>query len=290
MPTPSERAQTLTSLLPAGSEAIEATSGHRFMTDLLVGSLMAEGGLQTALNQAINAGTQDYNSEHHLPLLHLLKQLLRNNSSLTQARLNQLLLGHLSKTNDDYMCSPESPSPSLDLLHKFQRLLLSYIYSSKHDDLAGAETLLETYLQHVVSLCVSSITKAQDIIAQNKEGVAEILQTDISDTLLYELLIGLVLLHKHKSTILTSFDWIKSLVPLLTALDSLNRSMCDGEIQDSDDMGWPGIICRGSNQKTFSVQEEVILIRKCDMDNHIMDGESKWIIINECVYDVKDYV
>ena len=111
---------------------------------------------------------------------------------------------------------------------------------------------------------------------------------NILDTLLYELLIGLVLLHKHKSTILSSFDWIKNLVPLLSALDTLNRSMCDGEIQDSDDMGWPGIICRGSNQKTYNVQEEVLLIRKCDLENHIIDG-GFWIIISGCVYDVKDY-
>jgi E3 ubiquitin-protein ligase HERC2 len=83
LPTASERAQTLTALLPAGHEGSantttnNCTSGYRFMTDLLVGSLMAEGGLQTALNQAINAEPQDVTSEHHLPLLHLLKQLLR---------------------------------------------------------------------------------------------------------------------------------------------------------------------------------------------------------------------
>jgi E3 ubiquitin-protein ligase HERC2 len=83
LPTASERAQTLTALLPTGHEGSNTsptnncTSGYRFMTDLLVGSLMAEGGLQTALNQAINAEPQDVNSEHHLPLLHLLKQLLR---------------------------------------------------------------------------------------------------------------------------------------------------------------------------------------------------------------------
>uniref|UniRef100_A0A182SBK4 RCC1-like domain-containing protein n=1 Tax=Anopheles maculatus TaxID=74869 RepID=A0A182SBK4_9DIPT len=108
LPTASERAQTLTSLLPAGHDggtmgSAATSAGHRFMTDLLVGSLMAEGGLQTALNQAINhhqnqnpfqaqephgAGTGT-----HLSLLHLLKQLLRNNSSLTQARLGQLMLG-----------------------------------------------------------------------------------------------------------------------------------------------------------------------------------------------------
>lgn len=287
LPTPSERAQTLTSLLPVGCDSTITTSGQRFMTSLLVGSLMTEGGLQTALNQAINS-EQDCSSDHHLPLLHLLKQLLKNNSSLTLARLNQLLLGHLSKSNEDYLSSPESPSPSLDLLHKFQRLLLSYIYSSKNDDLASAEALLETYLQNVVSLCVTTLTKAQEIILQNKEGVAEILQTDISDSLLYELLIGLVLLHKRKS-ILSSFSWTETLIPLLMALDNLNRLMADGEIQDADDMGWPGIISRGTSQKPYSMQEEVLLIRKSDLENHILDGGC-WIIINGLVFDVKDYV
>lgn len=122
LPTAAERAQTLTSLLPAGHESSgnTTTPGHRFMTDLLVGSLMAEGGLQIALKQAINAEPLDCNSDHHLPLLHLLKQLLRNNTSLTQARLHQLLLGPFVKMEDDQMCG-EPLSPSLDLLHKFQR-------------------------------------------------------------------------------------------------------------------------------------------------------------------------
>lgn len=122
LPTAAERAQTLTSLLPSGHESGggATTSGHRFMTDLLVGSLMAEGGLQIALRQAINAEPLDCNSDHHLPLLHLLKQLLRNNTSLTQARLGQLLLGPFVKMEDDSVVG-EPLSPSLDLLHKFQR-------------------------------------------------------------------------------------------------------------------------------------------------------------------------
>lgn len=77
LPTASERAQTLTSLLPSSHESGVTSSGHRFMTDLLVGSLMAEGGLQTALNQAINSQPQDCENSHHLPLLHLLNQLLK---------------------------------------------------------------------------------------------------------------------------------------------------------------------------------------------------------------------
>ncbi|XP_058836150.1 probable E3 ubiquitin-protein ligase HERC2 isoform X2 [Topomyia yanbarensis] len=290
LPTASERAQTLTSLLPAGHDTTTTSnsSGHRFMTDLLVGSLMAEGGLQTALNQAINAQrTQDCSSTGtHLSLLHLLKQLLRNNSSLTQARLGQLMLGPYLKTEEGFS-SPEPPSPSLDLLHKFQRLLLSYIHQSKTDDLSGAEALLDTYIQQVVGACVTTLYKAHETILQGKEGVAEILKNDISDALLYELLIGLVLIQKDKSLFLPSFDWNKHFIPLLHALDNFNRLTHEGEIHDSDDMGWPGIICRGT-AKAAPVQEETLLVRRSDIDNHVSDG-GNWVIINGNVYDVSDY-
>ncbi|XP_065082582.1 probable E3 ubiquitin-protein ligase HERC2 [Ochlerotatus camptorhynchus] len=290
LPTASERAQTLTSLLPAGHDTTitSNSSGHRFMTDLLVGSLMAEGGLQTALNQAINAQrSQDCTSTGtHLSLLHLLKQLLRNNSSLTQARLGQLMLGPYLKTEEGFS-SPEPPSPSLDLLHKFQRLLLSYIYQSKVDDLSGAEALLDTYIQQVVGACVTTLNKAHETILQGKDGVAEILKNDISDALLYELLIGLVLIQKEKSLFLSSFDWNKHFIGLLHALDNFNRLTHEGEVHDSDDMGWPGIICRGT-AKAAPVQEETLLIRRSDIENHCSDG-GNWVIINGNVYDVKDY-
>lgn len=286
LPTASERAQTLTSLLPSGIESGISTSGHRFMTDLLVGSLMAEGGLQTALNQAINSEPEDCTSGHNLPLLHLVKQLLRNNSAMTQARLSKLLVGQYLKTETEYL-SPEPPSPSIDLLHRFQRLLLSYIHQSKADDLAGAEALLGKYVNHVITLCVQTLNKAHEVALQSKDGVEEILKSDISDTLLYELLLGLILLHTPKPSILPGFSWTKNLIPLLHSLDNLNRLIGDCDVQDADDMSWPAIICRGS-QKTPPPQEEVTLIRKCDLENHILDG-GRWIIINGSVFDVQDY-
>ncbi|XP_049295397.1 probable E3 ubiquitin-protein ligase HERC2 [Anopheles funestus] len=302
LPTASERAQTLTSLLPAGHDgggtmgSAATSAGHRFMTDLLVGSLMAEGGLQTALNQAINhhqhqnpfqaqephgAGTGT-----HLSLLHLLKQLLRNNSSLTQARLGQLMLGPYLKVDDGF-CSSEPTSPSLDLLHKFQRLLLSHLYASKADDLSGAETLLYTYIEQLVGPCVNTLAKAYETILQGKDGVSDILRNDISDALLYELLIGLVVIQQDKPLLLANFDWNLHLIPLLNALDRFNRLTQEGELQDTDDMGWPGIISRGAS-KAMPLQEESVLIRRSDIDNHIRDGGS-WVIINGNVYDVKDY-
>lgn len=285
LPTAAERAATLTSLLP--SDPSVSTSGHRFMTDLLVGSLMAEEGLQTALKQAINSEPEDSNSGHNLPLLHLIKQLLRNNAALTQARLGQLLVGPYMKSEDDYV-QPEFPSPSLDLLHRFQRLLLSHLHQSKNEDLAGAEALLAKYMQQIITLSVATLTKANEVILQGKDGVVPVLATDISDTLLYELVIGLILLHRDSnSTILPSFEWTKLFLPLLNCLDALCRIVCDADIQDTDNMGWPAIFCRGS-QKQVSTQDDALLIRQCDIDNHIVSG-GKWIIVSGHVYDVEGY-
>ncbi|XP_037823677.1 probable E3 ubiquitin-protein ligase HERC2 [Lucilia sericata] len=299
LPTASERAQTLTSLLP--SEPGISTAGHRFMTDLLVGSLMAEGGLETALKQAIRLESNDCTDNgHNLPLLHLIKQLLRNNSALTQAKLTQLLLStgvvkpeeeNPSLSSLSILHSQEHSSPSLDLLHRFQRLLFSHIHQSpKTEDLTGAELLLSKYLQSAVSLCIHSLQKAHEIALQGKEGVADILMTDISDTLLYELLIGLIILKRDKANLMPAFDWSHHFVPLLHALDNLNRLICDSDIQDSDDLGWPGIICRGNlkNTTTNTQPEELMLIRKHDFENHILDG-GKWIIINGYVCDLNDY-
>eukprot|EP00069_Balaena_mysticetus_P000883 bmy_14940T0 len=60
LPTAEERARALSALLPcavSGSE-VNISPGRRFMIDLLVGSLMADGGLESALNAAITAEIQ----------------------------------------------------------------------------------------------------------------------------------------------------------------------------------------------------------------------------------------
>ncbi|XP_055695916.1 probable E3 ubiquitin-protein ligase HERC2 [Lutzomyia longipalpis] len=264
---------------------------HRFMTDLLVGSLMAEGGLQIALNQVINCEPENTSNSHNLPLLHLIKQLLKNNSALTQVRLNQLLLEQYSKTtHDGFFALTEQPSPSLDLLHRFQRLLLSRIYNSKKlEEIQGAEGLLGKYLYNVIKFSLATIHKAYEVSLQKTDGIAEILKSDISDTLLYELLIGLVLIHKDCPLILTSFEWINVFTPLLTALDSLNRVLCENEIQDADDMGWPAILCRGAQkQPSVPAPNENYIIRKTDLENHNLSG-GQWIVFNGYVCNIEGY-
>uniref|UniRef100_A0A8C4NJF8 HECT-type E3 ubiquitin transferase n=1 Tax=Eptatretus burgeri TaxID=7764 RepID=A0A8C4NJF8_EPTBU len=59
LPTAEERACALSALLPATCSDGRPNAGHRFMTDLLVSSLMADGGLESALHAAIVAEVQD---------------------------------------------------------------------------------------------------------------------------------------------------------------------------------------------------------------------------------------
>nr|XP_032812660.1 E3 ubiquitin-protein ligase HERC2 isoform X4 [Petromyzon marinus] len=60
LPTAEERARALSALLPSAVSGhdVGMSPGRRFMTDLLVGSLMADGGLECALNAAIAAELQ----------------------------------------------------------------------------------------------------------------------------------------------------------------------------------------------------------------------------------------
>lgn len=283
LPSATERAQTLTALLQ--SESGTPSPQYSFMTNLLVGSLMADDNLQIALKQAIKFDPDKCLQTHSLPILHLVNQLLSNNTVLTQANLNQVM-SSVKKVNDSH----PTRSPGINLLHRFQRLLFSYAYNLEGEDLSGAESLLEQYIQNVVSLCVNTLNKAYDIATMYncKEMVASILSDDISDTLLYELLLGLVLLHCDKQTlILQHLDWNATFMPLITVLDNLNRTILDVDTQDTDDLSWPGIVCRGTVKTTNNADND-ILIRKDDFQNNIMDGGC-WIILNGDVYDVKEF-
>lgn len=161
--------------------------------------------------------------------------------------------------------------------------------SPNNDDGNGVETLMGKYVQSVVTICITTLSKAYEVASNSKEtNISEILSADISDTLLYELLLGLVLLHRDKKAIILQLiDWNNTFVPLLGILNDLNRLVCESGVQDVDNMGWPGIICRGSSKISQS-NEDSMLIRVADLENHITDG-GKWIILNGFVYDIQDY-
>lgn len=284
LPSAAKRAQTLTSLLQGDSGTLSPQ--YNFMTNLLVGSLMADDNLQVALKQAINSDPDKELQTDTLPILHLVNQLLTNNMVVTQANFIHMMSSTHMKRVDEH----PSRSPGIVLLHRFQRLLLSYAYNLEGEDLIGVENLLEQYIQNVIGLCVRTLTKAYEAALDFncKEFVADVLIDDISDTILYELLIGLVLLHCDKDTlILQHLDWNSTFVPLISILDKLNRMILDVNPQDVNDLSWPGIVCRSASKWLSSAKKDRI-IRKDDFENHVLDG-GQWIVIDGNVYDVDNF-
>ncbi|KAL1403910.1 hypothetical protein pipiens_005512 [Culex pipiens pipiens] len=113
---------------------------------------------------------------------------------------------------------------SLDLLHKFQRILFTYTYQSKTDnDLSGAEALLDSYIQQVVTACVTTLNKAHETRAK-------------------------------KATRNFSDSRFPSLRTPHRATRTNTSSAIEGEVHDSDDMEWLCIIC-GSTYHNNSYSE-----------------------------------
>ncbi|KAH8340486.1 hypothetical protein KR067_012484, partial [Drosophila pandora] len=314
LPTAAERALTLTSLLP--SEPGQASSpGHRFMTDLLVSSLMTEGGLESALQHAIRLESSscgaDCGDGVHVPLLQLITRLLGNNAALTQTRLLPALGKHHHQQqekeeeerdhNRQHVQEP-STSPSLSLLHRFQRLLLAHIHQADaEEETTGAEALLLQYLHALIPACVATLQQAHELALQCREPgehpigqqlghLSRVLQADVSDALLHELLVGLVLLKRDRPQCLGGLRWARVFLPLLRVLDRLNRALGEGDLRDGDDMGWPGIICRGGpkNGGPPPADPETHYVRRADMENHLLDG-SRCIILAGYVCDLSGF-
>ncbi|XP_065932277.1 E3 ubiquitin-protein ligase HERC2 isoform X4 [Magallana gigas] len=160
LPTAEERARTLSTLLSneVGHDASIMSPGQRFMTDLLVSSLMADGGLESALEAAIKNEISEIEGKKEreetselltceksgdvqsspdpyppegdengatIPLLQLIQQLLRNSASYSLSHLEDISKDHFLKTEE---WEVSDTSSSLDLLLQVQRLLVSRIF------------------------------------------------------------------------------------------------------------------------------------------------------------------
>ena len=178
LPTANGRARILSSLLlNSDSEAKMCKSGHRFMTDLLVWSLMADGGLETALNEALGLDISELTDSDEtfeqstthitIPLLYLIKQLIRNGSAQTQTYLREFGKAALQKN---------VPSPSLKLLSRFQRLLIGRIFSKEVECQDACETLLVKYLECFTSHVTATLNVAFESCSTNPKNLAGAMQ------------------------------------------------------------------------------------------------------------------
>ncbi|KAJ8962033.1 hypothetical protein NQ314_005815 [Rhamnusium bicolor] len=277
LPTANGRARTLSSLLlNTDIEPKMCRSGHRFMTDLLVWSLMADGGLETALNEALgvdiselaNADENFEQSSSHItiPLLYLVRQLVSSTGKLPSQK------------------SP--PSPSLKLLQRFQRLLIGKIYLNNQDCQDAAETLLMKYLDCFSFHVSATLNIAYDISLLNSKNLIPVMQILKPDII--ELIVSLILLEQEVSMFLTSINWLNIFNEVIKSLDKLCRLSPDVEIFDADDIAWPGITQAKPNNVSHKSHDDLPLIRKADLENHNLDG-GRWVVINNKVYDVQDF-
>ncbi|XP_061744248.1 E3 ubiquitin-protein ligase HERC2 isoform X2 [Nerophis ophidion] len=342
LPTAEERARALSSLLPntASGNERSVTPGRRFMIDLLVSSLMADGGLESALNAAITAEIQDIEAKKEaqkekeideqeanastmqrcrtmldkdlintgiyesagkqiLPLVQLVQQLLRNIASQTIARLKDIahlrISNYLEAEHDN-----KERSASLDLLLRFQRLLVSKLYLGVNDsvnangynpELLGVGSLLKKYIALLCTHIGDILPVATSIASTGHRHFAEVsrvIEGDLTGVLLPELVVSIVLLLTIDAGLMQETGSVPLLAGLLEHLDRFNHLAPGHERDDNEDLAWPGIMgsfFTGQNSKN---NEEVSLIRKADLENHNKDG-GFWTVIAGRVYDIKDF-
>ncbi|XP_054929802.1 E3 ubiquitin-protein ligase HERC2 isoform X6 [Dermacentor andersoni] len=357
LPTADERARALSLLLlsSTGSQGSEAglSPGKRFMTDLLVGSLMADGGLESSLQTAIKVEIQDIedameketmpdrqlskemtssgeqlmsdqavlesetkrsqvvseDASAAIPLLHLVKQLLRNTAVQTMAKLQSFFPENASTGSQMAGCSlklnldQKERSPSLDLLLRFQRLLLGQLYpreeqagssASLDTETCGAASLLWKYVS-LVACHVEDILSVASVLGSLSPHhfalAASILEQELTGVLLPELLVSLVLLESTVPEMMHVVDAAPLLSPLLESLDCFNQLAPGAHLEDTQDLSWPGVGGGTLTPPPLSRQgptEDVLTLRKADVENHNRDG-GLWIVIGGRVYDLQEF-
>ena len=138
LPTAEERARTLSELLPK-EESVDMTqvpAGRQFMIELLVNSLMSDGGLEVALDTAIQVESVSKpvlistvaSDATIVPLIQLVEQLLSTSTMHLLVHFTDLATTFLS---DQPQLSPSriSRSASLELLLRFQHLLFGKFFT-----------------------------------------------------------------------------------------------------------------------------------------------------------------
>eukprot|EP00066_Takifugu_rubripes_P008032 XP_003973941.1 PREDICTED: E3 ubiquitin-protein ligase HERC2-like isoform X2 [Takifugu rubripes] len=341
LPTAEERARALSSLLPntASGNEMSVSPGRRFMIDLLVSSLMADGGLESALNAAITAEIQDIEAKKEaqkekeideqeanastmhrcrtmldkdlintgiyesagkqsLPLVQLVQQLLRNIASQTIARLKDVarrISNYLEAENVN-----KERSASLDLLLRFQRLLVSKLYmrangtetvNGYNPELLGVGSLLKKYIALLCTHIGDILPVATSIASTGCRHFAEVsrvIEGDLTGVLLPELVVSIILLLTIDAGLMQETGSIPLLAGLLEHLDRFNHLAPGHERDDNEDLAWPGIMGSFFAGQSIKNNEEVSLIRKADLENHNKDG-GFWTVIDGKVYDIKDF-
>ncbi|XP_013183359.2 probable E3 ubiquitin-protein ligase HERC2 [Amyelois transitella] len=215
-----------------------------------------------------------------VPLMHLVKHLIRNTSCQTQMHISAIMNGDTSKTDDPK--GHDTVSPSCDLLIRFQRLLFceAMCYRGGRSTRAGVRALLTEYTtllsEHVQSTLSSfkrSVHRADD---SQLVALCDLISADIVGRVVSELGAWVNACASRSPVALA--DLTSSLVKIARACDDAAKVLPSAARLDADLLGWPGLVAKAQQLSNR-------VIRKCDIQNHTKEGGS-WIIVAGYVYNV----
>ncbi|KAB1279055.1 E3 ubiquitin-protein ligase HERC2 [Camelus dromedarius] len=302
LPTAEERARALSALLPcavSGNE-VNISPGRRFMIDLLVGSLMADGGLESALNAAITAEIQDIEAKKEAQKEKEIDEQEVNASTFHRSRtpLDKDLINTGIYESSGKQCLPlvqliqqllrNIASQTVARLKDVARRISSCLDFEQHSrpELMGVGSLLKKYTALLCTHIGDILPVAASIASTSWRHFAEvacIVEGDFTGILLPELVVSVVLLLSKNAGLMQEAGAVPLLGGLLEHLDRFNHLAPGKERDDHEELAWPGIM--GQNCRN---NEEVTLIRKADLENHNKDG-GFWTVIDGKVYDIKDF-
>ena len=138
-----------------------------------------------------------------IPLLQLVKQLLRNSGAQTMAQLTDIT----SSFSGHVIDQQHRISPHLHLLLRFQRLLFEQLYrhegekcsaSDGENDLAGAKSLLRKYVGLLSVHLLEVLPVASSVAGESCRhfaAVSAILENEVVGILLQEFVLCLTVFH-----------------------------------------------------------------------------------------------
>ena len=190
--------------------------------------------------------------------MYLVKQLLRNTSHHSLAALSCIAaenIAELSLVNQNSaglsLVSSKVRSPSLDLLMKFQRLLITELYSSSDSSgdqdtehrSQGVLALLRKYLSLICAHVTDILPTATNIGNTSQKHfhlVSLVLEQDIIGHLLPELVICLLVVQVEQQSVFSRCELVPSLTCITQSLDKFNMIAPGHEKEESDELVWPG--------------------------------------------------
>lgn len=155
LPTAEERAKTLSELLPKeeSADVAQVPAGCRFMIELLVNSLMTDGGLEMALDMSIQVEGESglkispsiTTDGTVVPLMQLVEQLLTSSTTNVMAHITEL--SQRFQSNQPHTSRTRTDLASLDLLLQFQRLLFGKLltFSDTGQLASGMQSLISVW-------------------------------------------------------------------------------------------------------------------------------------------------